>query len=267
LSVVRFPVGPPEAPASIPTQRGRATWFTAPSASSPAGSRTDLSNCTPLRQGEVGEARDWPRLPESVGAPGIDRRLCPCLHRRPPPSYRSSPSAGVDQAELDSQPSPPPAYAALSFAGRSAEQNRLAPRRFLSSAPDHGSPFRQPASSVRSQHLATAFRSPAATVRFRTTATGSQFPACCFPAEPGPLEARSTLGSSASPGLATPGSRAHRQGPVAPSEPDSPNRSPTATSLRGFSPLGINAPADLLPGGPPSEKARLPFAPRSPSIK
>jgi hypothetical protein len=104
LSVVRFPVGPPKAPASIPTQRGRATWFTAPSASSPAGSRTDLSNCTPLRQGEVGEARDWPRLPESAGAPGIDRRLCPCLHRRPPPSCRSSPSAGVDQAEPDPFP-------------------------------------------------------------------------------------------------------------------------------------------------------------------
>ena len=104
LSVVRFPVGPPKAPASIPTQRGRATWFTAPSASSPAGSRTDLSKSTPLRQGEVDEARDWLRLPESVGAPGIDRRLCPCLHRRPPPSYRPGPSAGVDQAEPDPFP-------------------------------------------------------------------------------------------------------------------------------------------------------------------
>ena len=42
------------------------------------------------------EARDWPRLPESMGYPGINGRLSPLLHRRSPPSYRSSPSAGVD---------------------------------------------------------------------------------------------------------------------------------------------------------------------------
>lgn len=98
FSVVRFPVGPTRAPASIPTQHGLATRFTAPSASGRAGSRTGLPHCTPLRHGEVDEARDWPRLPESVGPPWDRRTPEPLLLRRPPPSFRSSPSAGVDQA-------------------------------------------------------------------------------------------------------------------------------------------------------------------------
>lgn len=103
--LVRFPVGLAEAPASIPTQHGHATRFTAPSASGRAGSRTGLPHCTPLRHGGVDEARDWPRLPGSVGTPRIDGRLSPLLLRHPPPSYRSGPSAGVDRAE----PNPFPA--------------------------------------------------------------------------------------------------------------------------------------------------------------
>jgi hypothetical protein len=41
---------------------------------------------------------------------------------------------------VDFQPGPPPAYSALSLADRSTEPARLAPRRFLSSTPDYGSP-------------------------------------------------------------------------------------------------------------------------------
>src|SRR3990172_6341695 len=53
----RFPVGPTKAPASIPTQSAQTTRFTAPRASGRAGSRTGLPHSTPLRYGEVDEAR------------------------------------------------------------------------------------------------------------------------------------------------------------------------------------------------------------------
>jgi hypothetical protein len=93
-----------EAPASIPTQRGRATRFAAPSASVPAGSLTGLPFRTPLRHGEVDKGRDSPCLPESRGCPGIVGRLSPLLRRRPPPSLRSGPPAGVDRTEPASSP-------------------------------------------------------------------------------------------------------------------------------------------------------------------
>ena len=92
----RFPVGLAPAPALIPTQPA-GHGFTAPSASGRAGSRTGLPHCTPQRHGGVDEARDWLRLPESKGYPGIDERLSPLFLRHSPPSFRSSPPSGVDQ--------------------------------------------------------------------------------------------------------------------------------------------------------------------------
>jgi len=68
-----FPVGLVRAPASIPTQRGRVAWFTAPSASGRTGSRTGLPHCTPLRHCGVDRARDWPRQPRSEGSPWDQR--------------------------------------------------------------------------------------------------------------------------------------------------------------------------------------------------
>ena len=90
-----------EAPASIPAQRGRAARFTAPSASVPAGSLTGLPFRTPLRHREVDKARDRLAYPSRWTCPGIDGRLCPWLRRRPPPSSRSGPPAGVDRDEPD----------------------------------------------------------------------------------------------------------------------------------------------------------------------
>ena len=103
MSVVRFPVGPPEAPASIPAQRGRATRFTPPSASSPAGSRTGLSKSTPLRQGEVGETRDWPHLPESTGALGsTDACALVCIGALPQAAARAHQQAWTEQGPIPS---------------------------------------------------------------------------------------------------------------------------------------------------------------------
>lgn len=92
----RFPVGLASAPALIPA-RLASHGFTAPSASGRTGSRTGLPHCTPQRHGGVDEARDWLRLPESKGYPGIDERLSPLFLRHSPPSFRSSPPSGVDQ--------------------------------------------------------------------------------------------------------------------------------------------------------------------------
>jgi len=115
----RVPVGPVSAPALIRTQPGQTACFTAPSASGHAGSRTGLPHCTPQRHGGVDEARDWPRLPESKGNPGIIGRLSPLLLRRSPPSIRSSPSSGVyqdwpDLFPVDDASNLPPRHAATS---------------------------------------------------------------------------------------------------------------------------------------------------------
>ena len=66
----RFPVGLIPAPALIPSQPA-GHGFTAPSASGRTGSRTGLPHCIPQRHGGMDRARDWPRLPESKGYPGI----------------------------------------------------------------------------------------------------------------------------------------------------------------------------------------------------
>jgi len=65
---MRRSVGRTGAPASIPKQPGRATWFTDVGATGQIGSRTDLPHCTSRHRVDVDGARDWPPLsePESL---------------------------------------------------------------------------------------------------------------------------------------------------------------------------------------------------------
>jgi len=116
----RFPVGPDRAPNLDP----RAVWpdhgFTAPSAASRTGSRTGLPHCTPLRHCGVDEARDWPRLPESVRIAGIAGRLSPLLLGALP---RAAARAHT-QALIESSPIP----------SLHATQANLGPSRKLASA-------------------------------------------------------------------------------------------------------------------------------------
>jgi hypothetical protein len=149
---------------------------------------------------------------------------------------------------------------------RSVERSRLAPRRLVSSAPDHGPPVRLLTAPAPGLRLAATFRSPGMTARLQATTPRSKFPACCFLAALDCSEARSADGSPTHDGLPPPWS-----GSLPPTRCFFPNQTlPIAPwpllPFRDLHPFRINAPASLPPESPPSENARLSLAPRRPSI-
>jgi hypothetical protein len=120
-------------------------------------------------------------------------------------------------------------------------------------------------SSARGRLLVTAFRSPTTAPAYAVSIPGSTFLACYFaPARSldCPFGLSAPLPSPVRPGFG----RFIASGPLQFRYADQQTALTVSTPLRGFCPPPDQSVPPLSPlAGPPSESARSPFAPRSPS--
>jgi len=126
-----------------------------------------------------------------------------------------------------------------------------------------GSP--QPFASLKlNRRLATAFRSPATAASFKASIPGSKFPACSFACLPAASATRSALRLRYRPRTLARLGRFLASCPLL-LPPMAPQMArPASTPLWDFYlPRDQSVQLARSPGGPPSEPARSPFAPRS----
>ena len=126
-----------------------------------------------------------------------------------------------------------------------------------------GSP--QPFASLKlNRRLATAFRSPATAASFKASIPGSKFPACYFACLPAASATRSALRLRYRPRVLTRHGRFLASCPLLLPRPAPRMARPASTPLRDFCPpKDQSVRLARSPGGPPSDSARSPFAPRS----